>query len=207
MLRWGLVPSWAPDPSIGNRLANARSETVAEKPSFRHAFKCQRCLLVADGFYEWQQTDDRKQPYYVRMKDGAPFGMAGLWERWGKGAAGLGLDHEPPNNVYNRTTRGCVVVVVVVVFVVLVAVVAGVAMPAALTMERDEGRPSHETPLPSRLELFSWGVKPTSLRRRGHEAIEPALDQADSELATAQAAVDASQPDVVVGRAVVEPWR
>lgn len=89
MLRWGLVPSWAPDPSIGNRLANARSETVAEKPSFLHAFKCQRCLLVADGFYEWQQTDDRKQPYYVRMKDGAPFGMAGLWERWGKGAEAI----------------------------------------------------------------------------------------------------------------------
>jgi putative SOS response-associated peptidase YedK len=88
-LCWGLVPSWAGDPSIGNRLANARSETVAEKPSFRHAFKSQRYLLVADGFYEWQQTDGRKQPYYVRMKDGRPFGLAGLWERWGKGDAAI----------------------------------------------------------------------------------------------------------------------
>jgi putative SOS response-associated peptidase YedK len=84
MGRWGLVPSCARDPSIGNRLANARAETVAEKPSFRHAFKSQRCLLVADGFYGWQHTDGREQPKYMRMRDGSPFGMAGLWERWGR---------------------------------------------------------------------------------------------------------------------------
>lgn len=89
MLKWGLVPFWANDLKIGNRLANARAETVAEKPSFRHAFKSQRCLVVADGFYEWQQTDGRKQPYYVTLKDGGPFGMAGLWERWGEGETAI----------------------------------------------------------------------------------------------------------------------
>src|SRR6266508_1228225 len=67
-VRWGLIPSWADDPSIGDRLANARSETVATKPSFKHAFRCRRCLVVADGFYEWQRRNGRKQPYYVRLK-------------------------------------------------------------------------------------------------------------------------------------------
>jgi putative SOS response-associated peptidase YedK len=83
-LRWGLIPFWADDPSIGNRTANARSETVAEKPSFRRAFKSQRCLLVADGFYEWQETNGKKQPYYITLKDCRPFGLAGLWECWEK---------------------------------------------------------------------------------------------------------------------------
>jgi putative SOS response-associated peptidase YedK len=83
-LRWGLIPFWADDPSIGNRMTNARSETVAEKPSFRKAFKSQRCILVADGFYEWQETNGKKQPSYITLKDGRPFGLAGLWERWEK---------------------------------------------------------------------------------------------------------------------------
>ncbi len=82
MLRWGLIPPWADDPEIGSRMINARSETVAEKPSFRRAFKERRCLIPADGFYEWQRTDSGKQPYYVRKKDGRPFAFAGLWESW-----------------------------------------------------------------------------------------------------------------------------
>ncbi len=82
LLWWGLIPSWADDPGIGNKLINARSETVAEKPSFRRAFRERRCLILADGFYEWQKTDDGKQPYYIRMKDGSPFAFAGLWESW-----------------------------------------------------------------------------------------------------------------------------
>ena len=82
MLRWGLVPAWADDPSIGNRMINARSETVAEKPSFRKAFKDRRCLILSDGFYEWRRTPDGKQPYYIHMKDGSPFAFAGLWESW-----------------------------------------------------------------------------------------------------------------------------
>jgi putative SOS response-associated peptidase YedK len=83
-LRWGLIPSWADDPAIGNRLINARSETAANKPSFRSAFRQRRCLILADGFYEWQKLGTRKQPYYFRMREGKPFAFAGLWERWEK---------------------------------------------------------------------------------------------------------------------------
>lgn len=83
-VHWGLIPSWATDPKIGDRMANARSETAATKPSFRSAFKSRRCLIVADGFYEWQKTEGKKQPHYISMKDGRPFGIAGLWERWEK---------------------------------------------------------------------------------------------------------------------------
>ncbi len=81
-LRWGLIPSWAKDPSMGSRMINARSETVAEKPSFRAAFKRRRCLVVADGYYEWQKLGKIKQPYYIRMRDDGPFALAGLWETW-----------------------------------------------------------------------------------------------------------------------------
>ena len=80
MMHWGLVPPWADDPSIGSRMINARAETVSEKPSYRSAFKRRRCLIVADGFYEWKKTSDGKQPYYFHLTDGTPFGFAGLWE-------------------------------------------------------------------------------------------------------------------------------
>ncbi|MEL6247817.1 MAG: SOS response-associated peptidase [Cyanobacteria bacterium J06648_16] len=82
--QWGLVPSWSKDPTIGNRMINARAETVAEKPSFRAAFKRRRCLIVADGFYEWKKIDGQKtkQPFYIHLQDHAPFGFAGLWEHW-----------------------------------------------------------------------------------------------------------------------------
>ena len=81
---WGLIPSWAKDPSIGNRMINARGETLAEKPAFRTAFKRRRCLIPADGFYEWQKLADgkTKQPMYIRMKTKKPFAFAGLWETW-----------------------------------------------------------------------------------------------------------------------------
>jgi putative SOS response-associated peptidase YedK len=81
---WGLVPHWADDPSIGSRMINARGDTVATKPAFRQAFKARRCLIVADGFYEWQKTGRQKQPYYIRLKDDRPFGFASVWERWSK---------------------------------------------------------------------------------------------------------------------------
>jgi putative SOS response-associated peptidase YedK len=83
-MRWGLVPSWADDLTIGNRLINARAETVADKPAFRAAFKSRRCLIPTTGFYEWVPvaSSKQKQPVHVRMKDGLPFALAGLWERW-----------------------------------------------------------------------------------------------------------------------------
>jgi putative SOS response-associated peptidase YedK len=80
-LRWGLIPSWADDPKIGYRLINARVETAATKPSFRSAFKSRRCLVVADGYYEWQKLDaKKKQPFYIHMKGGKLFAFAGLWD-------------------------------------------------------------------------------------------------------------------------------
>ena len=83
-VRWGLIPPWADDPSIGNRMINARAETAAEKPSFRNAFKHRRCLVPADGFYEWAKGAGKapKQPYLIRLKSGQPFAFAGLWESW-----------------------------------------------------------------------------------------------------------------------------
>src|SRR5881394_3747162 len=82
LLRWGLIPHWADDPKIGYRLINARADTVASKPSFRSAFKQRRCLIAADGYYEWQKQDGAKQPYLIRREDGQPFAFAGLWEHW-----------------------------------------------------------------------------------------------------------------------------
>jgi putative SOS response-associated peptidase YedK len=80
--RWGLIPSWAKDAKIGNKLINARGETVAEKPSFRSAFRKRRCLVPADGFYEWKKLDGGKQPHFIHLRDEEPFAFAGLWEHW-----------------------------------------------------------------------------------------------------------------------------
>jgi putative SOS response-associated peptidase YedK len=82
-LRWGLVPFWAKDPSIGSRLINARAEGIVDKPAFRAAFRRRRCLVPADGFFEWRAVAGRrKQPYYIRLAAGGPFAMAGLWDEW-----------------------------------------------------------------------------------------------------------------------------
>jgi putative SOS response-associated peptidase YedK len=83
LMRWGLIPRWARDPKIGLRTINARAETVATKPAFRDAFKRRRCLIPADGFYEWKKDGSKKKrPFYIHRRDGRPFGFAGLWERW-----------------------------------------------------------------------------------------------------------------------------
>ncbi|MBN1495418.1 MAG: SOS response-associated peptidase, partial [Spirochaetes bacterium] len=80
--KWGLVPAWAKDPSIGQKMINARGETVSQKPSFRKAFKLRRCLIVASGFYEWKGEGKIKIPYYIRLASNQPFGFAGLYETW-----------------------------------------------------------------------------------------------------------------------------
>ena len=98
MLRWGLIPGWAKAPAIGQRLINARSETVAEKPAFRSAYHRRRCLLLADGFYEWATSGPasgkHKQPWYFQLSPPRPFAIAGLWERW----------HDPDGNVIDSCT-------------------------------------------------------------------------------------------------------
>jgi putative SOS response-associated peptidase YedK len=81
-VKWGLIPSWARDASIGMKLINARAETLADKPAFRNAYHHRRCLVPADAFYEWKPMAGRKQPYCIRLRDRGLFGMAGLWERW-----------------------------------------------------------------------------------------------------------------------------
>ncbi|MBN1199907.1 MAG: SOS response-associated peptidase [Bacteroidales bacterium] len=86
--RWGLIPFWAKDASIGNKLINAKAETIAEKPSFKNAFRRRRCLVPADGFYEWKKNAT-KTPYRIVLKSGAPFAMAGIWERWNNGEGEL----------------------------------------------------------------------------------------------------------------------
>jgi putative SOS response-associated peptidase YedK len=91
-LRWGLVPFWAKDPSIGNRMINARAETVAEKPAFRAAFRRRRCLVLADGFYEWRKDNAGKTPYLISLASGMPFAFAGLWEHWQSNATGDSIE-------------------------------------------------------------------------------------------------------------------
>lgn len=110
-LQWGLIPSWAKDSSIGNKMINARSETVAEKPSFRKAFKQQRCVVLADGYYEWKREGKGKQPYYIRFKDQRMFCFAGLWEQWEKGSDGAletcAMLTIGPNAVMDPSIIGC----------------------------------------------------------------------------------------------------
>ena len=80
--QWGLVPAWSSDPAIGSKLINARAETAMEKPAFKEAFRYRRCLIVADGFYEWKAAGAEKQPYFIRLRSRAPMALAGLWDAW-----------------------------------------------------------------------------------------------------------------------------
>lgn len=89
MTHWGLIPSWAKDRAIGGRMINARAETLQEKPSFRVPFRRRRCIILADGFYEWQRTGKGKTPHFIRMKSREPFGLAGLWDTWRDPQTGL----------------------------------------------------------------------------------------------------------------------
>ena len=95
---WGLVPFWAKDPSVGSKMINARAETLAEKTSFKRPFATKRCIIPADGFYEWKKVDGhkRKQPMFLTTIDGSPFAFAGLWEVWSNGMA---MSTPPVNHV------------------------------------------------------------------------------------------------------------
>jgi putative SOS response-associated peptidase YedK len=95
-LYWGLVPFWAKDTSIGNKLINARAETIASKPSFRNAFKKRRCLIPADGFYEWKGSKGQKQPMFITLPENKPFAFAGLWETW--------IQKDNPDTMYKSCT-------------------------------------------------------------------------------------------------------
>jgi putative SOS response-associated peptidase YedK len=99
LLRWGLIPSWAKDEKIGSQCINAKAETVAEKPSFRSAFKKRRCLVIADGFYEWQRQGEHKQPMWIGLRSKLPFAFAGLWEHW------KSVDEEPVETCTIITTE------------------------------------------------------------------------------------------------------
>jgi putative SOS response-associated peptidase YedK len=106
MLRWGLIPFWAKDMAIGNSMINARAETVAEKPAFRQAFSKRRCLIPADGFFEWEKlAKGKKQPWWIRMTDEVPFAMAGLWENWSPKNTSVTSDIDAPatSNVQSCT--------------------------------------------------------------------------------------------------------
>lgn len=92
LLRWGLVPGWSKDEGIAARLINARAETLAEKPSFRAALRRRRCIVAANGFYEWARQPDGKQPFYIHSPDGSPLGFAALWERWTRPQDGEVID-------------------------------------------------------------------------------------------------------------------
>ena len=106
--KWGLVPFWADDPSIGNRMINARSETAPSKPAYKQAFRKRRCLIPADGFYEWKKGDGKKKtPYYIRPEEDRPFGLAGLWEHWSAKDGSTQIDSctiltSKPNDVVGR---------------------------------------------------------------------------------------------------------
>jgi putative SOS response-associated peptidase YedK len=95
LLYWGLIPHWAKDKKMASRTINARAETLVEKPSFRSAFKRRRCLILADGYYEWQAREGGKQPYFLHRADRQPFAMAGLWESWRDPAAAAPPDSAP----------------------------------------------------------------------------------------------------------------
>lgn len=100
--QWGLVPFWAKDPAIGNRMINARAETIAEKPSYRQPFSRRRCLVPASGFYEWRKgADGKKTPIYISRKDGRPLALAGIWDSWDKGVS---LPQEGPLRSFSIIT-------------------------------------------------------------------------------------------------------
>jgi putative SOS response-associated peptidase YedK len=160
LLRWGLVPFWAKDPSTGFKMINARAETLSEKPAFRDALKTRRCLVVADGFYEWQKREGRarKLPWHVTREDGAPFAFAGLWATW----------HGPGEQVLRTCT---------IVTTEANATLRDIhdRMPVILPDQRaEEAWLDHGTPAPALGELLAPLPDPLTHRR----AVGPAVSDA-----------------------------
>lgn len=149
--KWGLVPHWAKDPSIGRSLINARAESVHSKPSFRNAFALHRCLIIADGFYEWKDEDGRKKPYFLKLASGAPFAFAGLYDIW-SGARG-------------RIERTCAIITTAANEVVLPI---HDRMPVILSRDQErvwlDGTSTRDALLsllaPSKLPMVSYPVSP-----------------------------------------------
>lgn len=111
MMRWGLIPFWAKDQAIGNTMINARAETVTERPSFRQAFHKRRCLIAADGFFEWEKlSSGKKQPWWIRMQDEVPFAMAGLWESWSPKTKSLTANETLPGDL--KVIQSCTILTI-----------------------------------------------------------------------------------------------
>lgn len=140
VLRWGLVPHWADDPKTGYKMINARAETVAQRPAFRDALATRRCLVLADGFYEWRRMEGGpKQPYWITRDDHAPFAFAGLWAVW----RGAGEDAEPLRTCTIITTRANDVLRDI-----------HDRMPVILPPDAERAWLAHDTPQPAALELL-----------------------------------------------------
>jgi putative SOS response-associated peptidase YedK len=169
-LRWGLVPSWSKDRSIGQRLVNARAETLSEKPAFRTAFRRRRCLVPADGYYEWRVVTGGKQPYFVHAASGRTFAMAGLWEHWVDPADGKQVD---TCVIVTREAAGLVSEIhtrmpVIVPESAYAAWLDPTSDPAALLAELVTGEPA------LRLDAYAVSRRVNSPRNEGAELVEPA---------------------------------
>ena len=177
MLRWGLVPHWAKDLKFGSRTINARSETASEKPSFRSAMKKQRCLVIADGFYEWQRIGKRKHPFFIHRRDQGPFCMAGLWESW----------HDPATSSPDASVESCTIMTTAAN-----ELMSGLhdRMPVILEDEdsidvwlnRDFARTAPLVPLLQTREwpefdFYAVSMAVNSVRNQGHELIEALGDR------------------------------
>ncbi|NNF39997.1 MAG: SOS response-associated peptidase [Woeseiaceae bacterium] len=167
MLRWGLVPSWARDKAIGNRMINARAETVAEKPSFRSAFRHRRCVVLADGFYEWRRQNETKTPFYISLSSAAPFALAALWENWQDKESGDALQTTAlitaPANDFMQPLHHRMPVI-------LQAEAAGEWLAGTLQLEDYAAR---RTPA---LQAFPVDRRVNNARNEGEALIEPAGD-------------------------------
>ncbi|MEZ5475447.1 MAG: SOS response-associated peptidase [Steroidobacteraceae bacterium] len=172
-LYWGLIPFWAKEKSIGSRMINARAETVAEKPAFRAAFRQRRCVILADGYYEWQAVAGGKQPYFIHARDRQPFAMAGLWESWRERAGAEGVLEScaiittaaTPSvaNVHDRMPQ----------------ILSGAALAAWLDAgtKVDSLGELLSTPVTTKLAYHPVSRRVNSPRNDGPELIEPLSDQ------------------------------